>query len=324
MNVQAQKAINVACTDFTFNDKKSIDGRNTTDIFESALIQSTPLIKLLERKKLDYIISKIDEEKKLAYDFGEETKKSLILAGIDYVVTGNIFMPFGYDTATVYIQFTKISGKDVTTKFIIPISVNRDELYNPSKLKNEIIENLKKVPFVEKLGLIEKDQIEEINKQLDEKDKRIEELEAQDRKRKSEKEKMNKLKSTSPELDIDFIIINDSFAVKITSLNDVPINFHYSAVKADDNEPLADYVLNVKYSDTWYPQIGNYRHVFISILCGISEYNFSLKEPSKLKVVFEYRSLYFAEMGYDKRLSGSFTKYYIFNPVTHEMSKTDN
>ena len=44
MNVQAQKAINVACTDFTFNDKKSIDGRNTTDIFESALIQSTPLI----------------------------------------------------------------------------------------------------------------------------------------------------------------------------------------------------------------------------------------------------------------------------------------
>ena len=49
-----------------------------------------------------------------------------VIAGVDYVVTGNIFMPFGYDTSTVNIQFTKISGKDVTTKFIISISINKE------------------------------------------------------------------------------------------------------------------------------------------------------------------------------------------------------
>ena len=67
LSLQAQKSINIACTDFTFNDKKSIDGKNTTDIFESALMQSTPLIRLLERKKLD------------SGNFGE-VKKSLNLA----------------------------------------------------------------------------------------------------------------------------------------------------------------------------------------------------------------------------------------------------
>lgn len=324
LSLQAQKSINIACTDFTFNDKKSIDGKNTTDIFESALMQSTPLIRLLERKKLDYILSKIDEEKKLAYDFGEQTKKDLILAGVDYVVTGNIFMPFGYDTAALNIQFTKISGKDVTTKFIISISINKEELYNPSKLKNEIIENLKKTPFVDKLGLIEKDQIEEINKQLDEKDKRIQELETNDRKRKLEEDNFEKLKLTPPELDIDFMLINDSFAVKVISKNHVPIKFHYSVVKFDDNEPLGDLVVTMKYTNIWHPQIGSFRSVLVSFFCSLSEYNFSKTEKVKLKVIFEYRSIFFEEMRYDQKLSSVLTKYYTFNPVTRELNLDEN
>lgn len=321
LSLQAQKSINIACTDFTFNDKKSIDGKNTTDIFESALMQSTPLIRLLERKKLDYILSKIDEEKRLAYDFGEQTKKELILAGVDYVVTGNIFLPFGYDTATVNIQFTKISGKDVTTKFIIPISINREELYNPSKLKNEIIENLKKTPFVDKLGLIEKGQIDEIKKQLNEKDKRIKELEINEQYRKEKEVENQKFKLTSPDIDFKFVCYKDSFFCILIWNNVIPTKFELFVKYAENDKQLGNFII-LKNDDIFYPS--NDKRTFSYSYCPISQCDFNNNDIIKLKVTVNYQSIFYEEMNYLPNLKGVISKICTYDITKHEIVKIED
>lgn len=326
LNVNAQKNISVACTDFTFNSKKNNDGKNITYIFESALTKSNTLIKVLERKNLDYVLSKAEEEKNLANDFGEKTIKGLVLAGVDYAVSGNILISSGIDTATMCICFTKISGKDVTTKHTISIFVNKEDLNNFAFLETKIIEKLKEIPFDEKLGLIEKDQMEEINKQFKEKDERIKELELQDQNRKSEELKLKLLKSTAPEVDINFVLTQkkDSFAFEIISKNHIPIKYTVAVVNAIDEQLMGDNESIVfDYSFFWYPR--EFKNpTLIVIYCGKSKYNFSKEVSVKLKVIFAYRSIYYEEMHYEKKLENTITKFYTFNPLTNEIKNIEN
>jgi len=110
----AQNSYNyLACKDFTYQNKKCEDCSNLRNIFEIVISEPQFHFKVVEREKLDKIFETVKEEDNLRKDLSDVVNKKLELAGVDFLVIGNL----DYNIASGYqlfITFIKVSGKDFT------------------------------------------------------------------------------------------------------------------------------------------------------------------------------------------------------------------
>jgi tetratricopeptide (TPR) repeat protein len=133
--VIAQNNYNVVCKDFTFQNKECKTCGNLKQIFEFSISKPNSPFKLIEREKMDKIFEVIQEEKNLYKDLSNEFNKKLQLAGVDFLVVGNLDQNVGTGTYSLFINFIKITGKDVTEKLPLLITINQSQFSNDDDLK---------------------------------------------------------------------------------------------------------------------------------------------------------------------------------------------
>lgn len=103
--MQAQSSINIACKDFTFQEKKFNQGENLRQIFEVVLSKSALPFKMLERNKMEPFFTSLHEEQNLYKDLSKLNTKQLKLAGLDFLVLGDMDNTIGSDQYKLYINF---------------------------------------------------------------------------------------------------------------------------------------------------------------------------------------------------------------------------
>lgn len=130
----SQSKLNIVCRDFTFNQKKSNQGKNLKNIFEVMISKSSYPFKLLEIDKMDRIFETLQEEKNLVKDFTNEWKKKLQLANVDYLVVGDINENIAEDNFTLIIHLIKITGDNITEKLPMLITISGTQLTNNDEL----------------------------------------------------------------------------------------------------------------------------------------------------------------------------------------------
>jgi hypothetical protein len=126
---------NLACKDFTFQNKKCDDCSDLRNFFEIAISKPQYHFKLVEREKLDKIFEAVKEENNLAKDLSNPTTKKLGLAGADFLVEGDLeyYPSTGYE---LFIAFFKVSGKNVTEKLPLVIDFSKEIRSNNVELMN--------------------------------------------------------------------------------------------------------------------------------------------------------------------------------------------
>jgi hypothetical protein len=133
-DIKAQNKVNVSCMDFTFQGKKNSQGNSLKKIFEEELVNSSLIWNVVERDRMDLFFQKLQEEKNLYKDFNKVLKNPE-LAGVDYLIIGDIDLNITLDKYKVNISFIKLTGESITTKFPVQISFTRTDFLDEDSIK---------------------------------------------------------------------------------------------------------------------------------------------------------------------------------------------
>jgi hypothetical protein len=135
--------INVACTNFTSEGKKWQTGTGLRKVFESAISKSKLRFKLIERSDdISLFFEKLQEEKNIYKDLFEDFSKKPELAGIDYLVVGNITSNVSTGKFSLNINFLKLTGKDATMKLPLLIILTKDQILDDSQTESVFVTEL--------------------------------------------------------------------------------------------------------------------------------------------------------------------------------------
>jgi hypothetical protein len=130
------RKFNITCIDFTFQGRKSNEGANIRKNFESALPKFSYLFNVVERQEMTILFQKIQEEQNLYKDFNTISKKPE-LAGVDYLVIGDITAKSNLDGYRVNLYFAKLTGNEITTKLPMQVLATKEELLDEDQMKRK-------------------------------------------------------------------------------------------------------------------------------------------------------------------------------------------
>lgn len=130
------RKFNITCIDFTFQGKKSKEGANIRKNFESAIPKFNHLFNIVERQEMAILFQKIQEEQNLFKDFSNILKKPE-LAGVDYLVIGDITAKNNLDGYRVNLSFVKLTGNEITTKLPMQVLATKEELLDEDEMKRK-------------------------------------------------------------------------------------------------------------------------------------------------------------------------------------------
>lgn len=171
-----QRKIGLLCTNFKINNEIRDDGSNYRKSLESVLsnLKNPPLI--IDRDNLPELLIKIQEEANLNRDF-KMSKPVLKAANVDYIMYANLEKQVVNENYDLQLELIKISGEETFSKKTFPIIVfSERELVNKDQFRNKLNGLLSTYAFTEDFGIIENQQLEKIQKRLDEKDIEINNL----------------------------------------------------------------------------------------------------------------------------------------------------
>jgi tetratricopeptide (TPR) repeat protein len=83
---------------------------------------------------MDKVFEALQEEKNLVHDLSNEWKKKLQLANIDFLVVGDLNENLASNNYNLLINFIQITGNNMTSKFPMLITLNREQLSNNDEL----------------------------------------------------------------------------------------------------------------------------------------------------------------------------------------------
>jgi hypothetical protein len=179
LSTLAQKRIALLCTNFKINNETREDGATYRKSLESVLsnLKHPPLI--VDRENLPELLIKIQEEANLNRDL-KTSIPVLKATNIDYIMYGNFDKKVVNDTYDLQLEAIKISGENTFSKKIFPIvKFTEKELVKTETFRQKLNELFSSYAFTEEFGIIENEQLEKINKRLDEKDAEIKSLKSE-------------------------------------------------------------------------------------------------------------------------------------------------
>jgi len=131
----SQTRFNIACKNFTYDGHSFDEGKNLKTIFEVIISKSNYPFKLIEREKMDKFFESLHEEKNLYKDLSNEFNKKLQLAGVEYLVYGDMTKNIETDKYRLIIEFIKITGDNVTVKLPMLITLDKKQISDNEILK---------------------------------------------------------------------------------------------------------------------------------------------------------------------------------------------
>lgn len=179
LQVTAQNATGIVCTDITINDQSRDVGSEFRRSLESVLssLKNPPII--IERKKIQELIEKVQEELNLNKDLNTNEIQKLRAAQVDYVMYGNFVRRLTNVNYDLQLECIKISGINAFSKISFPIlSFTEEELTNTDMFRKKLFEMLNNYSFSSDFGIIQNDLLFKINHRLDEKDAQIRQLDS--------------------------------------------------------------------------------------------------------------------------------------------------
>ena len=132
---------NIACTDFTFQERKNEEATNVRKNFEAALPKFKKIFRVIEREDLSVFFQQRQVEKNLFHDFNEIVAAPQ-LAGVDYIVIGDITLNSSLDKYRININFIKIRGTDVTSKLPLAFTVPKAQFTDDEEMKSRFQKEL--------------------------------------------------------------------------------------------------------------------------------------------------------------------------------------
>ena len=175
----AQSQIGLLCMDFTFNNEPKAIGLEYRKIAEGVLstLPNPPLI--IEREKMKTLLSKIQDERNLFEDLNSSEIGTLRAANVDFIAFGGFTMRVSNDEKYDFrMEFIKISGENSFSKTpTVTLRFTETELLNSELFENKITKMLQRYSFSKEFGVIDTLQLKKIKFALNEKDKKIRELE---------------------------------------------------------------------------------------------------------------------------------------------------
>lgn len=305
----AQNSKNVLCLDFTLNGEKFSRGKELRRVFEGVLsnIDNPPVI--VEREKLALIIGKIQEEQNLASDFSNEVISNLRVSQVDYVLLGSFTKIMTSETYDFRFEFVRISGTNISSKTVSSIiRFTEAELASSFNFEQKMVASLSRYSFVGGFGVIGSEEYKDFQKQLDEKDRRIDELTALVIAQNTKADSIRLFKSTIPDFFARLIVRNDSIVVQIKPISTVPFKFAFNTMN-DTGLHILGPVELVLERPIFYPKR-------IEQWVDLRKYTFSqfhdidTSKPFNLVFILENESIYFQELG-NKELRRVFKARYL-------------
>lgn len=174
----AQETLNILCVDFKKNDQIFSQGKQFRLSFESVLsnLEHPPIV--IEREKLSQLLSQIQDEANLQKDFNTNYNEELKAANVDFIIYGGFYKKSLSDSVEFRSECVKISGENIFSKLAFPkIKFAEKDLDDFTIFENEVRRMLSKYSFIKGFGIVDSEQLKEINRRLDEKDKQIKALE---------------------------------------------------------------------------------------------------------------------------------------------------
>jgi len=328
-SLHAQNKLNVSCMDFTFGGKKNVQGNSLKKIYEEELANSNLIWNVVERDRMDIFFQKLQEEKNLYKDFNNVLKNPE-LAGVDYLIIGDIDLNLTLDKYKVNISFIKLTGESITTKFPTQVSFTRTEFLDEDTVRAYFRSSIK--DFTESHFILNgTDWIKAPNfyNELDKRDSVINFLEKENQIQKIELSKVNArtikidsaenarhkadldleaLKQKPPSIDTRLVLDkNGKMYLNIKFLNEVPIKVDYWITPFNENTLLSGFLLE---HPTIYPPKGMITSVSIG---SIGSWNIAKDQDSKITLHLTYESIYFEE---NRRpgLKNGITQNYVLDP----------
>lgn len=171
--------VNVACTNFTYEGKKSQIGTSLRKTFEASLSKSNLPFRLIEREDISQFFEKLQEEKNLYKDLFKEFNKKPELAGVDYLVVGNVESSIATEKYSLSINFIKLTGNDATMKLPLLIILSKDQIMDDAQVQNIFISEIN--TFADNYFIIKKNgseltKIPDFYKELEKRDSTIKNL----------------------------------------------------------------------------------------------------------------------------------------------------
>ena len=300
----SQNTIGILCTDVKIRNNHTNESAIFRQVLESVLsnLKYPPII--IEREKLSDIIEKIQEEQNLQKDFNGLLKKPLASAQVDYIAYGNFSHTLGSEFYEFQLEFVKVSGENALSKRVSPILrfTEKDLSSNTKIFEVQLNEMLQKYSFLNGIGIVESEQLSEINRRIDEKDQQIETLSKVIRANREKEDSIVLLKNTFPQIEFELAITDHDLVILITFKNKVPIkmkpflSFHgpWECDNTDKKYPIFNTAAHVLNEIKIYPPINNdkYRFVFDSFNDG----ELPLDKLLCMRMEITYASIYEPEI----------------------------
>lgn len=219
-----QNSIGVLCNDFKINAEVKSIGKEFRKSFESILSNLDYPPTVIERENLSDLITKIEEERNLYNDFNNGQLEDLKAAKVDYVVYGNFHKSFINEKYEFQLEFVKISGENALSKRVFPIlRFTEKELEGSELFEEKVKAMLNNYAFTKEFGIVENEQLDEIKRRLDEKDRQIEKLSILIENNIAKEDSIRNLKSSIPDVNFELSLIDSNLVIIVKFNNNVPI-----------------------------------------------------------------------------------------------------
>lgn len=295
-----QKRIGLLCTNFKINNETREDGAAYRKSLESVLsnLKNSPLI--IDRDNIPELLIKIQEEANLNKDL-KTSIPVLKAANVDYIMYANFDKRVVNDSYDLQLESVKISGENTFSKKIFPIlKFTEKELVNTDKFRQKLNELLNTYAFTEEFGIIENEQLEKINKRLDEKDLEIKSLKTgmtiieEDAKKKSEtinslSDVVSRMQTENAEKDLELKKLNGEVRgikdyASIAELDELGLKMRYDETITGWQTELYKLMIQVISEET-----GNMK--FLATDSAISILNIVIKKYPKFPFSYWVKSM---------------------------------
>lgn len=303
-----QNSINTLCLDFTLNGEAFSRGKDFRQVFEGVLADISNPPTLVEREKIFSILEKIQEEQNIQKDISGNNISALRAAQVDYLLFGSFSKVLTSETYDFRFEFVRISGATALTKISSPtIRFSEKEMYDSFDFEQKVMSILSKFSFAVGFGIIGSDQYRDIQKQLDEKERKIDGLKAMLVAQNAKEDSINKLKHTIPDFAGRLIVRNDSIIMQIMPLSNVPFRYDFEITN-----DTGLYILGASITLKWglfYPEKKReWREIKKYPFSGFT--GIDITKPFRLTLRIRNESIYFEEIG-DIKLNRELKAVYI-------------
>lgn len=175
-----QNSATIYVSDFTLNDENFIQGDTYRKLVEAVINEVQPNVQITERDEIYRVLQFVQKENNLYKDLNQENESLIRALEVDFILLGNFELSNLTRNVELQLEFIKVSESTGLLNINLPrLRFSEDEFESTLIFEVKLKALLSQYTLDDKLGVVNTNAIQAIQKDLQEKQSRIEELQEQ-------------------------------------------------------------------------------------------------------------------------------------------------